>query len=379
MRVATPKKFGVALLSAMFTLSLLGTVHADQRPYFKTFGADVLTGGWYTQSGICDTATSSNYQDPLIAGGTDYNGGIQAYAKTSGTNAAGGSSSQFAAIALGLIEGVSANSYGFYSDGATAGANVSALSFADSPTWGGKFQGSVRQSHCIPDYYGKKPTTTVAAGTLNNSTVTNAYSATGVGAPFAVTGTGGGSDVTIAAGKVITIYVDGNAYIDRNIVYQLDKADDVPKFALVAKGSIYIDPAVTRLDGVYVAQVDPADATPMTSDDGNIWDCHPNNTNPVLYTYPTVNCRSKLTVKNGAFIAKQINLLRVGGPGAASDVASANTGEDTLSTAYGSANIAEVFNYSPAMVIDGPFFNSTGNAATNSLKTDSIISLPPIF
>jgi hypothetical protein len=214
----------------------------------------------------------------------------------------------------------------------------------------------------------------VAIGTLSSTTASNAYTANGVGTPYAVTGTGGGADVAIAAGKSITIYVEGNAYIDRNIVYQLNTATDVPKFSIVAKGSIYIDPAVSRLDGVYVAQIDPSDPSPVNNDTGVIWTCHPNNTNPVLYTYPTVNCRNKLTLRNGAFIAKQINLMRVNG-----DVAAANTGEDALGTAFSSMNIAEVINFSPAMVVGGPYFNTSAGATSSQLKTDSIISLPPVF
>jgi hypothetical protein len=374
MKVATPKKLGVALVSAIFSLSLLAPVYADQKPYFKTFGSDVMSGGWYMNNGVCDTATTSNYQDPLTSGGSVNTGGVQAYALSSGSNAAGGASSQFATFALGVIEGNSASSYGFYSDGVSPGSAYNGLNFADSPGWGGTFQGSVRQSHCIPDYYSKLPSSAVSIGSLTSATSTGAYTASGVGSPFAVTGTGDGADVTIAAGNTITIYVNGNAYIDRNIVYQLDQATNVPKFALVALGSIYVDPAVTRLDGLYVAQADPSVANPVTADTGVIWDCHPDNTTPMLYTYPTVNCRNKLTMKNGAMIAKQINLLRVNG-----DVASANTSEDTLSTAYTSNNIGEVINYSPAMVIGGPFFNSSSSGSSNEIKTDSVISLPPVF
>jgi hypothetical protein len=376
MRVATPKKSGVALLSLIFSISILSTVFADQRPYFKTFGADVFSGGWFTNNGQCDTTVGSNYQDPLASGGASTTGGIQAYANTdaSGNNVAGGSSSQFASFALGVIEGNKPTSYGFYSSGVSAGANHNALTFADTPNWGGQFQGSVRDAYCIPDYYGKKPASAAAIGSLNAATLSTAYAVTAVGAPFALTGTGGGADVPIAAGKNITIYVDGNAYIDRNIVYQLDTANNVPKFALVVRGSIYIDPAVTQLDGLYIAQVNASLPSPVNSDNGDIWTCHPDDANQLLYTYPTANCRNKLTLKNGAFIAKQINLMRVNG-----DVASATTAEDARGTAYGSANIGEVINYSPAMVIGGPFFSPVASGSSSQLKTDSIISLPPIF
>ena len=81
--------------------------------------------------------------------------------------------------------------------------------------------------------------------------------------------------------------------------------------------------------------------------------------------YVSSACRTKLTL-NGAVVAKQVNLLRSNG-----DVASATAGE-----ASSSGNIAEVFNFTPEMVIGGGFFNS---AAVNQYKIESLISLPPVF
>src|SRR5438105_2040774 len=79
------------------------------KPYFKGTGSDVGTGGWFNSgSSICDTSPSSNYQDANFTGGgaaDSRTGGIMAFAKESGTNADGGASDEFAAYALGKIEG----------------------------------------------------------------------------------------------------------------------------------------------------------------------------------------------------------------------------------------------------------------------------------
>jgi hypothetical protein len=58
------------------------------------------------------------------------------------------------------------------------------------------------------------------------------------------------------------------------------------------------------------------------------------------------------------------------------DVIGATVAEDSISTAAASNNIAELINYSPAMVLGGPFFTTPANP---DLKIQSLVSLPPIF
>jgi hypothetical protein len=41
--------------------------------------------------------------------------------------------------------------------------------------------------------------------------------------------------------------------------------------------------------------------------------------------------------------------------------------------------IAEVINYTPDMVVGGPFFTPTPAGGSTSLKVQSLISLPPVF
>lgn len=366
----------ISIIIAGCLSSLIASVPVSaSKPYFKTYGADIFTGGWYNSGTNCDTATNSRYQDPAYSDpasgftADDRSGGILSFAKEDGAGrSTGGASSQYGAFALGIIEGSDPASYGFYSAGAQAAGGATSrnlLTFANTGSstsvWGGKFDGSVRQSNCIPDYYAKMPNPSPPSlPSLDSSTASGTYSAAaGGGTNYTLNS----SAVSLKPGTKITIYVNGNVFISQNIVYQLDRADNAPKFSLVVKGNIYIDPSVTQLDGLYIAQP----TTGITG--GDIWTCHPNNNDVVLYTYPS-GCTNQLVV-NGSLIATRVEFLRIRG-----DVTSATTSEDTLSGGVGNPNVAEVVNYAPAMVVSGPFFNPP---PSTTLPIDSIISLPPVF
>jgi hypothetical protein len=361
----------------------------QNKPYLKTFGADVMTGGWFRSGSACGSdPTRTNYQNPKFSNagfaGDERTGGILTYTKSSGT-ASGGSSSQYGVISLGKVDD-SAGS-GFYSNGAQPATNVKTLSFANinsdgSPNgaFGGKYEGSIAQSNCIPDYFGTKqnnpspccnPTVFGDSIDLNNA---NGQYIMNPGAAGAVINPVG---IAIPTGHRIVVFVDGNAYIPKNITYDpASTVSNVPKFTLIVKGSIYVDPAVTRLDGVYIAQPKDDTLASLSSDTGIFWSCHPQTGSIDIY-YPP-KCASPLVI-NGAVIAKQANLLRVKG-----DVGSSGTGEDSLSTVNncmsGSCNVAEVFNYTPDIIIGGSFFDPPASAGSpGPLRIDNVISLPPVF
>lgn len=385
MRAEHLRALPVLIITTLTLVFSSGAAMADTltKPYLKAFGSDVMTGGWFYNGTNCSTDPSSNYQDKnFTAPGftqSDNNGGIMTYTKQGGT-AAGGDSSQYGAYSLGAVDDTQPG-YGFYSDGAMAAvgsSSVKALTFANtSGAFGGAFEGSIRQSSCIPDYYSKKPANTTAAVNLAQviSNGKGNYSASPApGTNFALTT---GSAATVPAGTRITLYVNGDVYIDSNIVYDpASTVDNVPKFALIVKGSIYIDKGVTRLDGMYVAQPAKTTTAAINSDDGIIWTCHPNNQTKLDYTYPP-NCSSPLVV-NGALIAKQVNFFRVHG-----DISTANTAEDSLGTVNncmaGACNLSEAVNYTPAMVMGGDFFSATNTTSNSGLPIDSLISLPPVF
>ena len=247
-------------------------------------------------------------------------------------------------------------------------------------------EGSVRQSNCIPDYYSKMPAGTPAlTGPLNGAippglggTFSTPSFATCSPNVYCLTQNNVTIKSDVTGGTRLTIYVNGNVYIDHNITYNdpTVTVDKVPKFALIVKGSIYIDKTVTELDGLYVAQPAGTNSATIANDDGVIWTCHPNTTAQLDYTYPP-NCNSTLVV-NGALVAKQINFLRVKG-----NIDAATTGEDGLGTVSscltGGCNVSEVVNYSPAIIMGGDFFSASSSSSTGGLPIDSVISLPPVF
>jgi hypothetical protein len=357
------------------------------KPYFKTYGSDVMTGGWFNNRSTCDTSTY--YQNPGYAGGgaaDDRTGGILAFAKDAAGKGDGGASSQYAAYSLGYVEHDPAKTWGFY----TMGANIANSTRGDNLTfanknpalpasaWGGMFEGTSTQSHCIPDYYAQGATATaVPSNTTLNSVLATA--APGSYYSYSITAPAGGNyyltsaPATVPANTHINIYVKGNVYIKDNISYGSSGADDAPKLRIVAEGSIYIDHLVSNVDGWYVAQPDTtlSAALIMNGDTGIIWTCHPDSAS-ITDVYIMSNCGSKLTV-NGALVAKKYYLDRLNGDVAS---ASASTAEDALAGSA-SGNIAEVVNFTPAMLLGGWFL---GNSSSNGpVPIDSILSLPPIF
>ncbi len=349
---------GFAALALLF----MPAAASANQPYFKVFGGDVMSGGWFASGNSCDTSPGGPYQDPSYSSSQDPRaGGILTYEAPG----KGGASSDYGAFALGQVELNGSSNYGFYSAGDLPSQNK--LTFANNSK-NGYFEGSTRQSSCIPDYYNQKIGATSPAsfspGVFPGSSGAYSYDASGSATPPALFS----ANTSISAGSKVTIFIKGNVYINHNITYAADTADNTTKFALVVLGNIYIDPSVGQLDGWYIAQ--PA-TTNVAADEGTIWTCHDDSTtNPLAASYITTNCGNKLTV-NGSLTAKQVNFLRIKG-----DVSSASAAEDSLSGAAASSNIAEIINYTPEMVVGGPFFNST---SSSSFKIQSLTSLPPLF
>jgi hypothetical protein len=340
MKIGLAKRLPLLLISA-FMLANGGMALADttNKPYLKTFGADLMTGGWFDNGG--NNCSSVPYQNPGYKtggfSGDPHTGGILTYTKSAG-NASGGASSQYGALSLGQIDGDGGSGNGFYSSGITPGAPVKALTFANTDpalAFGGAFEGANIQGNCIPDYFSKVDPANPKVQSLPNNwrpVFTNGnpagdyYGTAPAGSSlnlFGSSGSGGPLDtLTVKAGKHIAIYVSGNVYIDHNVVYDSGSTvDNVPKFTLVVKGSIYVAPNVTQLDGYYIAQ--PADDTTASvgSDTGIFWTCHLQATAaPDIYFPPT--CPKSLVI-NGAVVAKQVKLLRVPG-----DIGSSSTDED---------------------------------------------------
>lgn len=98
-------------------------------------------------------------------------------------------------------------------------------------------------------------------------------------------------------------YVDGNLVIAGPIEYTGSttnlKLDTLPYLKVVVKGDIYIQPNVSRIEGVYQAS-------------GTIYTCAPGGTKPTSPTNLPIDCKTTLTVY-GALEANNIRFLRLNG------------------------------------------------------------------
>lgn len=308
-------------------------------PYVKVFGNDVIAGGGFSGSPLATCTNAS-----VIKG--YYNGSMS------------GSSVQFAAQSIGPITG-------FLSSVLRSSSPVPpvGLSFGNTPS-----PGNLGGSHCIADYYSTLPAGAPNPGSsFDLNGMNGAYSA-----PSNVTITGN----NIPAGKRIVVYVAGNVIINGDIKFQSpdtawSSVDRIASLYIIAKGNIYIDPAVTNLDGVYVAQGSGAT--------GDIYTCA-NGTTPVPVTSILNNCNAQLIIR-GAFVADETHLLR-----GYSSMRYGNRLEYSLDPLNPPRNCgpsnksvcgAEVFYFSPDMYLAEPVMEPINHANTG--KYDNITSLPPIL
>lgn len=321
------------------------------RPYARVYGGDVQAGGSFeTSPGVCTLNSGAS-----IIGWNK--GSAFSYA---------GSGVQYAAFALGSVLDVATAS------GTSGGASTPiGLGFANTTNTNlpnGLFGGTFGSAPCIPDYYADRPASTLAFPTTSpviTNMVTGVYGANS-GAGNVYLGGGGFVDT----GERITVYVDDDVYLNTNVVYSAGwTSATVPLFRLIARGNIYIDLGVTRLDGLYVAQ-------PKTDGTGGtIYTCSTTigGQQPVLpsthaATFKSVCDDQKLTV-NGSLVGRQVILNRT-----RNTVSDAVAGETDVASMA-----AEVFNLSPALWIAQPTSTSGGSASATTVDYDSITSLPPIL
>jgi len=306
------------------------TVIANQ-PYVKVFGGDVSVGGGLsTAPNVCNLNASA---------------GVMAWNLGAG-NAFAGAGSQYAVSAMNDITDFST------AQGNTGGAPApDGLAFADNPVSAGTFGGSLGYASCISDYYSRKPAGAAATGPNLSSLSSGAYAATGLLTL--------NTQTVINPGNRIQVYVDGDVYIQKNILYAgAWTTDNMPLFELIVRGNIYIDAGVQQLDGAYIAQKDTSGGR------GAIYTCATGPsillpTDPAFYNI----CNNKLTV-NGSFTADQIHLLRTTGT-----VANSKTDNPTT----GTSSAGEQFNFNPTLWIAQP------PAASTNGTYDAITSLPPVL
>jgi hypothetical protein len=172
------------------------------------------------------------------------------------------------------------------------------------------------------------------------------------------------------------MYVDGNVRITKDIIQAAGATspDKIPYLAIIARGNIYIDPDVSRVDALLIAQ--PRDLTAANPTDGRVYTCAPSGAPPTKDNIYTL-CIGKALAINGAVIAQQLRLgrtyksLKDGTP----------LEQPAWSTGLGT-NAAEAINYTPQMyVASSPLQDPTTTTTTTGIygKYDAIFSLPPVY
>mgnify|MGYP000651517469 CR=1 FL=1 len=336
------------------------TITPKTRPLFKVLQGDISTGGGFQTDTNCPT-TAPSFISPTTQA-NKFAGGLRAFANP---GARKGSSADFAAYALGLIQGTNDGPLGFFS-GNIGGAN---LQFANTTEpLGGQLddQSYVNfNDHCATDYFTATQISPVAQSG-NNANIGSLASGPG-NYQYLYTPAGGVLTLSGSLNKGIslTIYVDGDVNIASDIVYGSNWSPfsrDVPYLAVVARGNIHVEAGVTRIDGLYVAQ--PKAGVPGTgifsscsfsvgfASSDNLKDCLPT-----------------ALIVNGSVVAQKIYMARTNG----------TLCKENGSCGLAPANIAEIFNFSPSLIVGLPAFAPTRSGAIVPTSLEALFSLPPVL
>jgi hypothetical protein len=301
------------------------------QPYVKVFGGDVSVGNGMESNGCTPNNTAAL---------NSWNKGGPGFV---------GAGSQFATMALDTIK-----DFGSAQGAITGNIAGRADNLAFANTLGDVFGGQFGSLPCIPDYFAQANNPEIVGNTVNLSPYTDRTRALQVNGNATISG-------NVNPGNRFILYVDGDAYINGNITFPGNWSyDRTPMFQIIAKGNIYIDKSVTRIDGAFIAQQTNAGTK------GNIYTCA-TSTGPYTNTQLYSNCATQLRI-NGLFSASQVYLGRT-----ANSISDSVAGE----TVAGS-RAAEVFNYNPAMWIAQP---RPGTTTSNSKvgNYDAITSLAPVL
>jgi hypothetical protein len=346
------------------------------RPTLKVTQGDIATGGGFANAATQNTCTAGGtfttgakrYISPFNSvPANDYNAGsLRTFAYP---NTKAGSGADFAAYALGYIQGDPAGPNGFYTAAVTtAGLGYDGFMFANNGVaiagnLGGSLGGDFTTGHCATDYFksGKTTMTDVPGTTFSMDGMTGGqYYHSGN-----VTINGG----TVANSRSITLYIDGDVTIANPINYApwffdtANYSNNSPYLTVIARGNIFVQNNVTTISGLYVAQ--PWD----DGSHGVFLTCSNGGSYPDASSFIGNSCQSQLNVK-GSVIAQHVYPLR------AKDSLCQYAG---TCPALGAGSASETFEYLPSMVVGVPRINGSCGGAVIAECLDSLKSLPPVF
>ena len=364
------------------------------RPYLKMYDGDVSAGGAFRKEDD-SCPRGDEFISPESGDGSQYRGGIRTYAypgngytnpRTS-VSSPMGASVDFGAHALGLIDGKPYDSlaHGFYGaslssqsgNSIVASGRYNYLFFANQDMLGGKLGGgSVNyDAHCAPDFFDNTRLTTSATfveapDPIDPNALTPDSAGADANAPGQYFYNGPVSLTSSQITKKVTIYVNGDVYINGKIEYGnwdvSATSNTAPYFALLVRGNIHVDWSVSRLDGLYVAQ--PNSGT----ENGILSTCSVDNDFADAVEISN-QCRQKQLTFNGAVIVQHVYLLRSNGS------LTRSLGNSERPRNSNAGNVAEIFNYAPSMVIGQPNFKPTDGGAIVPGEIEGLFSLPPVF
>jgi hypothetical protein len=344
------------------------------RPTMRVTNGDIATGGGFAYQGACTPtatftgSTATRYVSPVNNGNNNNAGSLRTFSVPISRK---GSGADFAAYALGYIDGTAGGAYGFFSAGkSTSSNNYDSLMFANigvasSTNLGGELGGDFYDAHCSTDYFNSTRLGPLTLKTQGDVAL-GGYNSNSSPPQVLLQKPNGQSCLRISGlvnpGVRLTIYTSDDVCITDNITYAAWNFDttnytnSAPYLTVITQGSIYVQPNVTTMTGLFIAQPE---------DDGTkgVFATCGNDNTPADPAFIKASCQNHLTVK-GSVIAQHVFPLRVG---------------DTLSQYVDPTSSSELFDYVPSNVVAQPnFAPSTGGAATPG-SLDSLINLPPVF
>lgn len=332
-------------------------IEAVSKPYYRVYGGDVVAGAGFMDDTSCSPVSTDPDNLPGIIG---HNGPV-----SGGHRGAG---SQLAAFAIGELNG--------FSTGQRKAVGIPTptpdyLSFARGSGSPRPYGGQISRGHvsCMPDYFSTLPSS--FSDNINSNTLTlnpghNVPSTRLQNGRLTINTTPTISH--LSNGESLTVYVNGDVYIDGNIIYSdgpYSSPEEIPSFRVIARGNIYVASWVTRLDGFYIAQ-------PLEDGSkGLFYSCVDTD---APFSAPSAesiasDCGTKHLLSYGAVAAQEVRLTR--SIGSLGDSSPAEFFNFATNSPTNGGNPAEVFIYSPSMWLK--------QGLSGSSEFDSYTSLPPIL